>query len=126
MDDTEKKPEENTEVQKQEPPPVPAKPRKEKKVVAKKAARAKGGKKKKAASANGASKRAGRAPRIPDDAKIMKTGKNNPFREGSESYDRVESVLKLSGQTVATIKKKVELKTTTLSNMVKLGLIRAD
>jgi len=116
----------NNEPEKQDPTPEPAKKVKVKKekVVAKKA-KAKGGRKKKA-EANGASKRAGRAPRIADDAKITKTGKDNPFREGSGSYDRVESVLKYSGQTAATIKKKTDIKPSTLSTMLRLGLIRAD
>jgi hypothetical protein len=115
--------------EKQEPKPAPAKPKKEKKVVARKAkAKTKaGGRKKMKAAGNGSTKRAaGRAPRIADDAKIVKTGKDNPYRENSESYTRVESVLKLSGQTAGTIRKKLELKPTTLSNMVKHGLIRAD
>jgi hypothetical protein len=126
LDDEPKNEEANAVNQKQEQPPVPVtKKRKEKLKVAKRA-KGRGGKKRKAASANGSGKRAGRAPRIADEAKITKTSKDNPFREGSGSYKRVEAVWKNSGQTAGTIKKKVDLKPGSLSNMVKLGLINAS
>jgi hypothetical protein len=125
-DDEPKNEEANAVNQKQEQPPVPVAKKKEKSKVAKRTAKGKGGKKKRAASANGSGKRAGRAPRIADEAKITKTSKDNPFREGSGSYKRVEAVWKNSGQTAGTIKKKVDLKPGSLSNMVKLGLINAS
>jgi hypothetical protein len=67
-----------------------------------------------------------RGPRLQVDpnAKVMKTGEENPYREGSDAYKRVEQVLKYSGQTVKTVKGKSGLKPTTISTMVKLGLIR--
>ena len=107
----------------EQPAPVKAK-KKEKPDVAKKAAKGKGGRKK-AASANGKTK-AGRASRISDDAKIIQAAKTNPFREGTDSYNRVEGVWKNSGQSAGTIKKKVELLPGSLSHMVKLGLIRVQ
>ena len=115
----------NTEATENQEQPVPEKKPKKEKAKVKKAKTAKGSKKKAASAANGKNK-TGRAPRIADEAKIMKVGTKNPFREGTDSYKRVEAVWKNSGQTAGTIKKKVELLPGSLSNMVKLGLIRAS
>jgi hypothetical protein len=62
----------------------------------------------------------------PAEAKIFKTNKENPFREGTGSYERVETVFKSSGQTAGTIAKKAGMLPTTLNNMKKLGLIRIE
>jgi hypothetical protein len=61
--------------------------------------------------------------RIDPDAKVVRTGKDNPFREGSDSFKRVEIVFKSSGQSAGTIMKKTGVRTTTLPKMKKLGLI---
>jgi hypothetical protein len=106
---------------------------KESATVPKRKTKAAAGKKKKAAApppkkkvvakakANGAGN--GRS-RIPADAKIFKTNKENPYREGTGAYERTEIVFKSSGQTAATIAKKVL--PTTLNNLKKLGLIRIE
>jgi hypothetical protein len=63
--------------------------------------------------------------RIDPEAKVTKiSGAANPFREGSGSYKRVETVWKASGKTAEAISKLTGVLPQTLSNMKKLGLIK--
>jgi outer membrane biosynthesis protein TonB len=62
--------------------------------------------------------------RLDPEAKVVKTGKENPFREGTESWERINIVLKSSGQTVKTIRAKAGLKPTTLNTAIKEGLVK--
>jgi len=112
--------------------PAPA-PEEEKKVVAKKR-KASGAKKKVASGGNSKTKakkaktakaKGGRS-RLDPEAKVTKTGKENPYRKGSEVWERVETVLKSSGQTVKTIQGKAGVKPTTLATMKRMGLIKIE
>jgi hypothetical protein len=102
------------------PAPVVAPVAKEKKVVAKSKAKKPTVKKVVAkAKSNGGS-------RISPEAKVIKTSKGNPFKEGTGAYKRVELVLKNSGKTAGTIAKLAGLKSSTLSNCKRLGLIKIE
>lgn len=61
--------------------------------------------------------------RYADEAKITKTGKDNPAREGSGKYDRIANVLKHNGKTVKTYKASGG-KGGTLGWCVKNGLVK--
>jgi hypothetical protein len=73
-----------------------------------------------------ATRKGGTRSRIDENAKVIKTGKENTFREGTDSWKRTEAVLKSSGQTVANIRSKHGklLKSSTLANLRNLGLIK--
>jgi outer membrane biosynthesis protein TonB len=64
--------------------------------------------------------------RIDPDSKVVKTGKENPYREGSDKFKRVDLVLKNSGKTVATINKLPGMKSSTLNNCKKAGLVKFE
>src|SRR5262249_16773371 len=102
-----------------EPAKVSKKPAKKKSPAKKPAGKSKA--KAKPAKAKGNS-----VSRINGEAKVTKTGKENPFREGSGSYKRVELVLKNSGKTAGTILKMAGMKATTLATCKRLGLIRIE
>jgi hypothetical protein len=99
--------------------------KKEKSKVKRGASKVRSGKKRNAAGKT--NKKAAKASktrmRIDPDAKVVRTGKENPFRENSDSFKRVEIVFKSSGQTAGAIMKKKEVRSTTLPKMKKLGLI---
>lgn len=97
-----------------------------KKAAAKKPAAKKTAAKKPAAAKAVASKGNGRNGRIDPDAKVVWLGKENPFREGSGSYKRVDIVQKSSKQTAGAILKKSGIKETTLATCKRLGLIRIE
>lgn len=78
------------------------------------------------AAAKGNGKDNGVRSRIPLEAKVVKTGKENPYRPGSGRHGRVETVLKSSGQSVGTILKKPGMLGSTLNNMKKEGLIKIE
>ena len=61
---------------------------------------------------------------IPGDAKIIPTGKENPFREGSGAYDRTEKVLKNKGKTRDEIEKLTGILGSTIPNLIKLKVIK--
>jgi hypothetical protein len=89
---------------------------------AKKSAKKTGGKKTKVAKksdGNGVS-------RIPMEAKITWTGKENPFKEGSGAYDRTELVRKASGKTHETIGKIKGIRSSTLRTLLNMELIRVS
>lgn len=74
---------------------------------------------KKASSTNGA-----RRPRLDPEAKVVWVkGAENPFRENSGSYKRVETVKKNSGKTAEAISKLSGILPQTLSTMKRLGLV---
>jgi hypothetical protein len=62
--------------------------------------------------------------RIDPDAKVTKTSKGNPFREGSDSYIRTEIVLKNSGKTAGTIAGLKGLLPTTLATLKRIGVVK--
>jgi hypothetical protein len=74
---------------------------------------------KKANSGNGVS-------RIPLEAKITWTGKENPFKEGSGAFDRTELVRKASGKTHETIGKLKGIRSSTLRTLLNMELIRVS
>jgi len=132
LDDT--NPAEETSIAKPvDSPPVPEKENKVKRTTSKvrngpkraaapkkaKAAKAAKPVRAKVSNGNGATR-----TRLDPEARVTATGKDNPFRENSGSYKRVETVYKLSGQTVKSILSKGGLKPTTLSTMKNLGLVK--
>jgi hypothetical protein len=62
--------------------------------------------------------------RIDPDAKVVKTGKPNPFREGSGPWERTELVLKNSGKTAGTIANLKGVKSSTLGTLKKRGIVK--
>lgn len=100
----------------------PDKPTKEKKVARKssKVRTAKGRSTKAPAKAKSSATRS----RIDPDAKVTKTGKGNPFREGSGAYERTEIVLKNSGKTAGTIAGLKGVKSSTLSTLKRMGVVK--
>jgi len=85
------------------------------KVAAKKTVKKPAAKKAKAAKPNG---------RMDPKSKVIWAGKDNPFREGSGSYDRTELVRKADGKMVETILAMKGIKPTTLNTLKRLELIR--
>jgi len=109
-------------------PDAPAQPEEKKEVKAKKARAS--GKKKAAAGTNSkkakktvAKAKAGNRSRLDPEAKVTWTGKENPYRESSEVWERVETVRKSSGQTVKTVQGKEGVKPSTLTTLKRMGLI---
>ena len=92
------------------------------------ASKARGGKKRNSAGAvTKTKKEAGSSARsrIDPEAKVTKvSGATNPFREGSGSYKRVETVWKASGKTAEAISKLSGVMPQTLSTMKRLGLVK--
>jgi hypothetical protein len=62
-------------------------------------------------------------PRLDQEAKVLWTGKDNPFREGSGAHERTEIVRKASGQKVGTVVEKVG-RSATLHTLMKRGLVK--
>lgn len=106
--------------------PVDVDPPTKEKQVAKKAAKTNARKPvaKKAATKKAAKKAGGggRRTAFADDAKITRTGKDNPAREGSGRYKRIQNVLSHNGKTVKTYR--ATGKGGTLGWCVKAGLVK--
>jgi hypothetical protein len=58
--------------------------------------------------------------------KVVWTGKDNPFREGSGAHERVEIVRKASGATVADLQAKPGLRKSTLATCARLALVQVS
>lgn len=99
-------------------------PEQESTVAAKKpSTKAKKGTSKKASS-KAATANARTRSSFDEKSKIVKTGKENPAREKSGKYNRIDNVLKHNGKTVGLYLGAGKGKTGTLSACVKLGLVK--
>jgi hypothetical protein len=111
--------------------PAPSKepdPTKESKVK-RNTSKVRSGKKRTAAKATkavkgSARKSVGSRTRLDPTAKVMKGTGTNPFREGTGAYERTQIVLKSIGQTVETVSNKKGLKSSTLANLKRKGVIK--
>lgn len=99
-----------------------AEPKKERKMrVAKKAAKPVKAAKAVTKSVNNGR---GRGSKYSLDAKVIKTGVENPLREGTGGWERIETIIKSSGQSVKTVRNKTGIKPSTLGSAVKLGVVK--